>query len=134
MAEPRLLNLPEVALDALAPLKESLRLATYKPLLDYEICVAEEVIKDVIPFVNHLPPPAGNVSYPEIRVNVVHFIKSASIPVPPESTAMIVPVHVATEGAKIAGCALAPGNYWEITKEEQVEPDFYALLVLFQKS
>lgn len=65
---------------------------------------------------------------------MVHFERSASIPVPPESTAAIVPVHIVNKGAKVAGHQLVEGDYWEITKDEQVEPDFYALLVLFEKS
>ncbi|KAI0973657.1 hypothetical protein F4678DRAFT_406964 [Xylaria arbuscula] len=133
MAEPRSFRIPEEALDAFSRLKETLRSASYKPLLDYEICVEEEIIREVVPFVKHLPLPAGDASYPEVRVNVVHFNKPASIPVPPESTATIVPVHIYTEGASIAGHALVVEDYWEITKEEQVEPAFYALLVLFQK-
>ncbi|RWA07190.1 hypothetical protein EKO27_g7912 [Xylaria grammica] len=133
MAEPRSLSIPQEAANALSTLTEALRSATYKPLLDYEICLEEDIIQNVIPVVNLLPPPAGDVSYPEVRVNVVHFNKPASIPVPPELIAIIVPVHIATGGAKIAGHALEAESYWEITKEEQVEPDFYALLVLFQK-
>ncbi|KAI1346276.1 hypothetical protein F5Y01DRAFT_28720 [Xylaria sp. FL0043] len=133
MAEPRSLVIPKETLDALAPLTEALRSATYKPLLDYEICVEEDIIQQVIPVVKRLPPPAGDVSYPEVRINVVHFNKTTSIPVPPESTATVVPIHIAAEDAKIAGRAVVAEEYWEITKEEQVEPDFYALLVLFQK-
>ncbi|KAI0428934.1 hypothetical protein F5Y09DRAFT_272233 [Xylaria sp. FL1042] len=133
MAEPRSLIIPKETVDALSPLLDALRSATYKPLLDYEICVQEDIIQQVIPVIKRLPPPAGDVSYPEVLVNVVHINKPTSIPVPPESTATIVPIHIAAEGASIAGHTLVAENYWEITKEERVEPDFYALLVLFQK-
>lgn len=74
-----------------------------------------------------------DISRFEVRVNVVHFKTPASIPVPSESIATIVPVVIANEGAKIAGQALTEGKYWQITKEEEAEPDFYAVLVLYRK-
>ncbi|KAI1283279.1 hypothetical protein F5Y07DRAFT_149725 [Xylaria sp. FL0933] len=133
MAEPRSLVIPKETLDALAPLTEALRSATYKPFLDLETCDDENIIQQVIPVVKRLPPPAGDVSYRDFRIKVVHFNQTSSIPVPPQSTVTVVPIHVAAEQAKIAGHAVVAEKYWEITKETQVEPDFYALVVLFRE-
>ncbi|KAI1119850.1 hypothetical protein F5Y10DRAFT_259505 [Nemania abortiva] len=131
MAEPQSDSIPSEVVDGLSHLKDALCAADYKPRLDYEFCTQKEITDQVTPLVKDLPRPDG--IDPEVLVNVVHFTKPASIPVPAGSTAYVVPFYKKTEGAKVAGYALVDGYYWVITKDEQVEPDFYALLVLYNK-
>lgn len=58
MTESQSFDIPKEAVGELSDLKDVLRSATYKPILDYEICVEEEVVNKVAPFVKNLPPPA----------------------------------------------------------------------------
>jgi hypothetical protein len=43
-------------------------------------------------------------------------------------------VIILNDEAQIAGQPLVKEKYWEITKEEHANPEFYALLFLFRRS
>ncbi|KAK4112089.1 hypothetical protein N656DRAFT_107991 [Canariomyces notabilis] len=136
MSELEAHDIPVEVADGLSRVEKRLLSATYKPLLDYKICVDEDVIHDVALLVRNFAHPFQTpsnqhlTSY-EVRATVVHFDEPAKIPIPPESRAIIVPVTW-NDSARFAGQALTKGSYLVINKEEQVEPDFHALLFLFR--
>ena len=133
MSAPRLRSVPGKAKDVLSELGRILPSATFKPLLDYKICIDDKITERVTSIVTQFPPPE-HLSNFEVRVAVVRFEKSASIPVPPGSRAIIVPVDLVSSGAQVAGRSLSLGQYLEIDQEEQASPDFYALLFFYQNS
>ncbi|KAJ8128995.1 hypothetical protein O1611_g4635 [Lasiodiplodia mahajangana] len=134
MAQPRCLDLPEEAMRDLPAITEALVSARYIPADDYEICREEKILNRVYPLIeNFLSWAYGGVPYQKLSANMVHFNRPCSIAVPPGSMVIIIPNHVATEGAKVAGQGVAKGTYWEFTKDEHIEPDFHATLVLLEK-
>ncbi|RSL53477.1 hypothetical protein CEP54_010365 [Fusarium duplospermum] len=127
-------QLSNEAVGALVSLGEWLWEAGFEDVDGIPICKKpKELREEAADFLKLFTKEAGKPSGQETRITAIHFRDSLTFPVPQDSTVDLIPVrHVGNTQPFIAGKEVKLGFFVHLTQDTNIQPEFYAILLLSQ--